>query len=91
MTADQLCTHFLHAYGAALGYSTRGVAYLQVRAQAYEIISLVNMALDSWRAFQNNELEQILAILHERNASIMEAEQTANPRKTRLFWLPAAR
>lgn len=91
VTADQLCTHFLHAYGAALGYSTRGVAYLQVRAQAYEIISLVNMALDSWRAFQNNELEQILAILHERNASIMEAEHTANPRKTRLFWLPAAR
>ncbi len=91
VTASQLCAHFLHAYGAALGYSARGVAYLQLRVYAYELISLVNMALDSWRAFQTAELEQILAILHERNAILTEAEQAATQRKARLFWLPTAR
>lgn len=89
--ADQLCLYFLQTYGQTVGYAQSTVAYLHERAQIYEVVSLLRIALHSWQKLKAVRLEQVMTILEERIACLppLRQPQLTSTRKP-LPWLTGA-
>lgn len=64
--ADELCARFLNAYVAAASDGLRDGARLRARVPAYEVISLLRLAVHSWRKFKPGRLAYVLTLLEER-------------------------
>jgi hypothetical protein len=63
---EQLCAHFIQSYIAAVGDRLEDAERLRIRAPAYEIISLLRLALHSWQKLKGSRLEYVISILEER-------------------------
>lgn len=66
LAVDELCEHFINTYLQAAGYSAPLAQQLRERVAAYEIISLMRIALHSWQKLKGNRLELVLDLLEER-------------------------
>jgi hypothetical protein len=71
--ADQLSARFLDAYVAAASDGLRDEARLRARVPAYEVISLVRLALHSWRKFKPSRLAYVLTLLEERASCLLQS------------------
>jgi hypothetical protein len=65
-TIEQLCAQFLQTYITAAGDALEDVERVRLRASAYEIISLLRLALHSWQKLKGSRLEYVNSILEER-------------------------
>ncbi len=63
---EQLCAQFLQAYVAAAGPKLEDEEQLRLRVPAYELISLLRLALHSWQKLKSSRLEYVLSIIEER-------------------------
>lgn len=66
LAVDKLCEHFINTYLQATGYTAPQAQQLRERVAAYEIISLMRIALHSWQKLKGNRLELVLELLEER-------------------------
>ncbi|HEX9441646.1 MAG TPA: phosphotransferase [Roseiflexaceae bacterium] len=63
---ENLCAQFIQTYIAVVGDRLEDERRLHLRAQAYEIISLLRLALHSWQKLKGSRLEYVITILEER-------------------------
>lgn len=63
---EQLCAWFLNTYLTASYYPWPGDEQLRGRVSVYELVSLLRLAMHSWRKSKNRRLEHALAVLEER-------------------------
>lgn len=68
-SSDELPARFVDAYVAAAD-GLRHEARLRARVPAYEVISLVRLALHSWRKFKPSRLAYVLELLEERTSCL---------------------
>jgi thiamine kinase-like enzyme len=66
LAVDELGEQFINTYSEAAGYSTALTQQLRQRVAAYEIISLMRIALHSWQKLKGNRLELVIELIEER-------------------------
>lgn len=66
LAVDELSEHFINSYIQAAGYAAPQAQQLRERVAAYEIISLMRIALHSWQKLKSNRLELVLELIEER-------------------------
>jgi thiamine kinase-like enzyme len=62
---EQLGEQFLDAYMAAAGDQIEDAERLRIRVSVYEVVSLMRMALHSWRQLKGARLENAIAVLED--------------------------
>jgi aminoglycoside phosphotransferase (APT) family kinase protein len=70
LNVDDLCQQFLHTYIRAAGYTGAHAEQLRARVAAYEIISLMRIALLSWQKLKSSRLELAAELLEGRVAGL---------------------
>jgi thiamine kinase-like enzyme len=71
---EQLGARFLATYVAAMGDRLEDAERLRVRVSVYAIISLMRMALHSWRQIKPARLENAITILEEEIACLPQLD-----------------
>jgi thiamine kinase-like enzyme len=71
---EQLGARFLEMYIAAMGDRLEDAERLRVRVSTYTIVSLMRMALHSWRQIKPARLENAIAILEEEIACLPQLD-----------------
>jgi hypothetical protein len=64
----------MDSYLAALGDRVDDAERLRLRVAAYEVISLMRMALHSWRQIKPARIENAVAILEEQIACLPQLD-----------------
>jgi hypothetical protein len=70
--AELLCARFLATYLARTGGRLDDAERLRARVGVYEAVSLLRMALHSWQQLKGARLENVLAVLEERVACLVQ-------------------
>ena len=63
---DELCNHFLDSYIATVGAAELEERRMRARGAAYELVSLLRLAIHSWQKFKPNRLATLIALIDER-------------------------
>ena len=64
--AENLCARFMDAYLDAAGSGPRGASVLRARTGAYELVSLVRLAVHSWQKLKAERIWNVATVLEER-------------------------
>jgi len=72
--AGQLAERFVRAYIVAAGERMEDEERLRVRVSVYQIVSLLRMALHSWRKLKGARIENVIAVLEEEIACLPPLE-----------------
>lgn len=75
---DELCEHFISTYLQAADYPPVLAHQLRARVAAYEMISLMRIALHSWQKLKGSRLELVLDLLEERIECLPKAIHKTN-------------
>ena len=65
---ERLCARFMDVYLDGAGSDSEAAQALRTRADAYELVSLVRLAVHSWQKFKVDRLRDVATILGERLA-----------------------
>ena len=71
---EQLGRRFLDAYIAAAGDRLEDEERMRVRVSVYAVVSLLRMALHSWRQIKPARIENAIAVLEEELACLPQID-----------------
>lgn len=74
LAIDEICEQFVNTYSRAAGHQAQATAHLRARVAAYEIISLIRIALHSWQKLKGDRLELVVDLLEERITCLAKLE-----------------